>query len=305
MSDYDSDTPMANSTAGADATAADASTGAKRKRTRSKKKSAVAKTDGQQTTAAPIAEKPSTPSIQASPAVSPAVSPSASSRAVPLTNKQRRLAARTRTPEQIAADLADIAARKTQKEAAQKRKATGGDDEEESAEPARKKVKTDDGAKSAVGSAAPLAEGEKPKRKRIRSIKEEVPEPVAAKPDKPAKKEVKPAAAPTPTPAPPSDLHPNVPDGVFKIFFGGLPYTVTKEEITQYLSQCGNVWDVRIATFTNGEGRGFAHVEFEKEADVERALKLNERFWLGKKISVTLATEKPENPKMPGESEYK
>jgi len=103
-----------------------------------------------------------------------------------------------------------------------------------------------------------------------------------------------------PAPIQRSDEHPNVPDGCFRIFIGGLPYTTTKEEVRDFLSVCGNIWDVRLATYPqNGEGRGFGHVEFEKESDVERALKLNQTWFRKKKITIRLATEKPENPKKP------
>lgn len=76
-----------------------------------------------------------------------------------------------------------------------------------------------------------------------------------------------------------------------RLFVGGLPYSLTNEELQEIFSKIGAVVSCNIITdkFT-GRSKGFAFVEMEKEEDAKKAIEtLNDTEVGGRKITVSEA----------------
>ncbi len=76
-----------------------------------------------------------------------------------------------------------------------------------------------------------------------------------------------------------------------RLFVGGLPYSLTNEELQEIFSKIGVVVSCNIITdkFT-GRSKGFAFVEMEKEEDAKKAIEtLNDTEVGGRKITVSEA----------------
>ncbi len=73
------------------------------------------------------------------------------------------------------------------------------------------------------------------------------------------------------------------------IFIGGLSYQSTKESVEAFFSHCGRVQAVRIALNEDGRPRGFAHVEFDSEEAVTKAVALSGQQLDGRNIRVDVA----------------
>lgn len=60
-----------------------------------------------------------------------------------------------------------------------------------------------------------------------------------------------------------------------KLYVGGLPYSTTEEELKTTFSEAGAVSSVRIIVdrMTN-RSRGFGFVEFENDADADKAIEM-------------------------------
>lgn len=86
-----------------------------------------------------------------------------------------------------------------------------------------------------------------------------------------------------------------------KVFVGNLSYHTTAEELTQVLSEAGQVVDVYIPTDrVTGRPRGFAFATFSSEAEAGKAITLfNQREVGGRRLNVNQAEERPRRP--PGE----
>ncbi len=86
-----------------------------------------------------------------------------------------------------------------------------------------------------------------------------------------------------------------------KVFVGNLSYHTTAEELTQVLSEAGQVTDVYIPTDrVTGRPRGFAFATFSSEAEAGKAIELfNQREIGGRRLNVNQAEERPRRP--PGE----
>ncbi|HYU15382.1 MAG TPA: hypothetical protein VEL05_04905 [Candidatus Acidoferrum sp.] len=86
-----------------------------------------------------------------------------------------------------------------------------------------------------------------------------------------------------------------------KVFVGNLSYHTTAEELTQVLSEAGQVVDVYIPTDrVTGRPRGFAFATFSSEAEAGKAIQLfNQREVGGRRLNVNQAEERPRRP--PGE----
>lgn len=86
-----------------------------------------------------------------------------------------------------------------------------------------------------------------------------------------------------------------------KVFVGNLSYSTTAEELTQVLSEAGQVTDVYIPTDrVTGRPRGFAFATFSSEAEASKAIQLfNQREVGGRRLNVNQAEERPRRP--PGE----
>lgn len=78
-----------------------------------------------------------------------------------------------------------------------------------------------------------------------------------------------------------------------KIFIGNLAYTVSKEELSEFFSEFGDVTDVSIPTDRDtGKPRGFAFVEFESVEAAKNALSANGKEISGRAVSVDMVREK-------------
>ena len=83
-----------------------------------------------------------------------------------------------------------------------------------------------------------------------------------------------------------------------KVFVGNLSYATTAEELTQVLSEAGQVVDVYIPTDrATGRPRGFAFATFSSEAEATKCIELfNQREVGGRRLNVNQAEERPRRP---------
>lgn len=76
-----------------------------------------------------------------------------------------------------------------------------------------------------------------------------------------------------------------------RLFVGGLPYSVTSQQLNDMFAAVGKITSANVITdkFT-GNSKGFGFVEFEEEKDADEAVKkLNETEIEGRKITVNVA----------------
>ena len=172
-----------------------------------------------------------------------------------------------------------------------------------------------------------LQSGEKTKKKRRKKHRRDVASTSTSTSAPPS------AALPsTETPSVSSSALPAVPKDCFTLFVGGLPYDVTKEQLTIFFQRDGCwVWGVKIASVKEGkfatQQRGsaratalhttqhpvhlahlippshpwllctrpcrFAHVEMENEEQVARTLLRSGELWLDGEHRITLDLAKP------------
>ncbi|HCC84018.1 TPA: RNA-binding protein [Candidatus Uhrbacteria bacterium] len=76
-----------------------------------------------------------------------------------------------------------------------------------------------------------------------------------------------------------------------RVFVGGVPYAATEEELKAHFMAAGNVVSVFMPIDREtGKKRGFAFVEFENEADMNKAVDMfNQTEFGGRTISVNSA----------------
>lgn len=79
---------------------------------------------------------------------------------------------------------------------------------------------------------------------------------------------------------------------VYSIFVGNLSFKATEATIEKMFKSCGQVKDVRIAK-KDGKSRGFAHVDFDSEEAVEKAMKLSGTKLDGREVRVDRAQQGP------------
>jgi RNA recognition motif-containing protein len=79
----------------------------------------------------------------------------------------------------------------------------------------------------------------------------------------------------------------------FALFVGGLPYTVTEEQVRSHFADCGEIESVRMPTFEDGSPKGIAFIRFTKDEDVQAGLNLNESDLEGRSITVRKAGDNP------------
>ena len=60
---------------------------------------------------------------------------------------------------------------------------------------------------------------------------------------------------------------------VTTLFVGNISFKTDQNSLRKFFSKAGNVKDVRIAMNDDGRPKGFAHVEFNSNADAVSALK--------------------------------
>lgn len=79
-----------------------------------------------------------------------------------------------------------------------------------------------------------------------------------------------------------------------KIYVGNLPYSATQEGLQAFLSQFGEVVDVKlIKDFETGRAKGFGFVTFASDADADAALAANGKEFEGRQLKVSIAKDKP------------
>lgn len=87
-----------------------------------------------------------------------------------------------------------------------------------------------------------------------------------------------------------------------KLFVGGLPYSVTSDELKNTFANFGNVLSAVVITdkFT-GQSKGFGFVEMDNDEEAQAAIKdLNDSEMGGRKIAVSVARPREERPQSGG-----
>jgi RNA recognition motif-containing protein len=78
-----------------------------------------------------------------------------------------------------------------------------------------------------------------------------------------------------------------------KLYVGNLPYSVTEDSLKAIFAQFGSIESVVvIKDRETGRAKGFGFVEFEAQADAEKALALNGRNMDGRTLKVNMAKPK-------------
>jgi RNA recognition motif-containing protein len=81
-----------------------------------------------------------------------------------------------------------------------------------------------------------------------------------------------------------------------KLYVGNLSYNVGETELQELFSTIGDVENVTIMRdHATGQARGFGFVEMRSEEDAQRAAtELNEREFVGRRLTVNEARPKPQ-----------
>lgn len=83
-----------------------------------------------------------------------------------------------------------------------------------------------------------------------------------------------------------------------KLFVGGLPYSVTNDELKNMFSQFGSVLSAAVITDKfSGQSKGFGFVEMNDDNEAQTAIKeLDGSEQDGRKIAVSVARPREERP---------
>jgi RNA recognition motif-containing protein len=84
-----------------------------------------------------------------------------------------------------------------------------------------------------------------------------------------------------------------------KLFVGNLAYTTTEDDLKALFAQAGGVKSVAvIKDRETGRSKGFAFVEFETQADAEKAISMFDgKEFQGRAIKVNLARPREDKPR--------
>ncbi len=87
-----------------------------------------------------------------------------------------------------------------------------------------------------------------------------------------------------------------------KLYVGGLPYSVTEEQLNELFAPHGTVESTRIITDRfSGRSRGFGFVEMASEEDAKKAVTaLNETPFEGRTLTVNEARPQESRPRRGG-----
>lgn len=78
-----------------------------------------------------------------------------------------------------------------------------------------------------------------------------------------------------------------------KVYVSNLNYSITKDELRDFFSQCGEVLDISIPVDRDsGRSRGFAFVEFADEQNIQAAMQLAGQELKGRNVNVSEAKER-------------
>lgn len=83
-----------------------------------------------------------------------------------------------------------------------------------------------------------------------------------------------------------------------KLFVKGLPFTCTKEELTEIFSKHGKIKDVRLVTYRSGAPKGLAYVEYEDEQTATQAVMKVDGLVIGDH-TISVAISNPPQRKLP------
>ena len=89
-----------------------------------------------------------------------------------------------------------------------------------------------------------------------------------------------------------SDKKPSYQGDRHSIFVGNLSFKSNENSIRKHFSSCGNVVDIRLAKRDDGKLKGFAHVDFDSEEGVQKALELNGKELDGRPLKIDVSTPK-------------
>lgn len=83
-----------------------------------------------------------------------------------------------------------------------------------------------------------------------------------------------------------------------KLFVGGIPYSVTTQQLEQLFQQYGSVTSVNIITDKfSGQSKGFAFVEMSDDNQAQEAIKNLDGYALeGRKLGVSVAKPREDRP---------
>jgi RNA recognition motif-containing protein len=81
-----------------------------------------------------------------------------------------------------------------------------------------------------------------------------------------------------------------------RLFVGGLPYSATDQELSEFFAQIGEVASATVITDKySGQGKGFGFVEYKDDANADKAIKeLTGKELGGRKIVVNEARPREE-----------
>lgn len=82
------------------------------------------------------------------------------------------------------------------------------------------------------------------------------------------------------------------------LYVGNLPFSATEENVTTLFSKYGKIKNVNIIKdMDTGQTKGFCFIEFDNQADAQKALELNDKIFNGRTLKVSMA-----KPKKTGEN---
>ena len=74
------------------------------------------------------------------------------------------------------------------------------------------------------------------------------------------------------------------------VYVEGIPYRANESDLVTHFSSCGNVREVRLPRYQDsGKPRGYAHVVFDNEAALSKALQLDGKYLFGRYLSIRRA----------------
>jgi nucleolin len=78
-------------------------------------------------------------------------------------------------------------------------------------------------------------------------------------------------------------------DNQLTVFVGNISFGSSRQNLEDVFQDCGKIKDIRIPLRDDGKPRGFAHIEFEEQSSVDKALKKNGTELDGRNLKVDVA----------------
>ncbi|XP_014219873.1 squamous cell carcinoma antigen recognized by T-cells 3 [Copidosoma floridanum] len=88
-----------------------------------------------------------------------------------------------------------------------------------------------------------------------------------------------------------------------KIFVRGLPQSVTKEDLIEIFKVHGELKDVRIVTYRNGNSKGIAYIDFEDESSVAKAVVATDGMQIEDRVISVAISQPPPRRYVPNSSD--